>query len=62
MPILISKGMTFTFAWMISLGVAVLVAFLVHRYVEVPVNNLGKRLSSPKENGRHKSQLKLRAI
>ena len=51
MPILISKGMSFTLAWMISLGVAVLVAFLVHRYVEVPVNNLGKRLSSPRENG-----------
>ena len=62
MPILISKGINFTFAWMISLGVAVLVAFLVHRYVEVPVNNLGKRLSSPKENGRHKGQLKLRAV
>lgn len=51
MPILISKGVAFTFAWMISLGVAILVAFLVHRYVEIPVNNLGKRLSSPKESG-----------
>jgi peptidoglycan/LPS O-acetylase OafA/YrhL len=51
MPILISKGISFTFAWMISLGVTVLVAFFVHRYVEVPVNNFGKKLSSPKENG-----------
>ena len=51
MSILISTGMAFTLAWMISLGVAVLVAFLVHRYVEVPVNNFGKRLSSPRESG-----------
>jgi peptidoglycan/LPS O-acetylase OafA/YrhL len=51
MPILISKGVSFTFAWVISLGVTVLVAFLVHRYVEIPVNNFGKKLSSLKENG-----------
>ncbi|GAB2784181.1 acyltransferase family protein [Dyella kyungheensis] len=50
MPILISKGLSFTFAWMISLGVAVLVAFLVHRYVEIPANNFGKKLSGPKES------------
>lgn len=50
MPILISKGMSFTFAWMISLGVTVIVAFLVHRYVEIPVNDFGKRLSSPRES------------
>lgn len=51
MPILISKGMTFTFAWMISLGLTILVAFLVHRYVEIPANNFGKKLSSPKQSG-----------
>ena len=45
MPILIDKGISYTFAWMISLGLAVLVAFLVHRYVEVPVNAFGKKVS-----------------
>lgn len=51
MPILISKGISFTFAWMISLGLAVFVAFLVHRYVEVPVNDFGKKLTGLKERG-----------
>jgi peptidoglycan/LPS O-acetylase OafA/YrhL len=51
MPMLISRGVSFTFAWMISLGVTALVAFLVHRYVEIPVNNFGKKLSSLKESG-----------
>lgn len=46
MPILIDKGISYTFAWLISLGLALFVAFLVHRYVEVPVNDLGKRLSN----------------
>ncbi|KLD64565.1 acyltransferase family protein [Dyella japonica] len=50
MPILISKGIGFTFAWMISFGMTVLVACLAHRYVEIPVNNFGKRLSSPRES------------
>jgi peptidoglycan/LPS O-acetylase OafA/YrhL len=50
MPILISRGITFTFAWMISLGLTILVAFLVHRYVEIPANNFGKKLSSPKQS------------
>jgi len=45
MPILIDKGIPYTFAWMISLGLAVLIAFLVHRYVEVPVNAFGKKVS-----------------
>jgi peptidoglycan/LPS O-acetylase OafA/YrhL len=48
MPILIDQGVSFTFAWMISLCMTVLVAFLVHRYVEVPVNNFGKKVSSLK--------------
>lgn len=51
MPILISKGISFTFAWMISLGVTIFVAFLVHRHVEIPVNNFGKKLSSLKGSG-----------
>ncbi|BDU20537.1 acyltransferase [Dyella sp. GSA-30] len=45
MPILIDKGMSYTFAWMVSVGLAMLVAFLVHRYVEVPVNAFGKKVS-----------------
>ncbi|WP_323137562.1 hypothetical protein [Dyella subtropica] len=51
MPILISKGISFTFAWMISLGLTVFVAFLVHRYVEIPANKFGKKLTSLRENG-----------
>lgn len=49
MPILIDKGISYTFAWMISVGLAVLVAFLVHRYVEVPVNAFGKKVSDFRE-------------
>lgn len=46
MPILIDKGLSYTFAWMISLGLTVLVAFVVHRCVEVPVNDFGKTVSN----------------
>lgn len=45
MPMLMSKGIAYTFAWMISLGMAVLIATLVHRYVEIPVNIFGKKIS-----------------
>jgi peptidoglycan/LPS O-acetylase OafA/YrhL len=51
MPILISKGISYTFAWTISLCMTVLVAFLVHKYVEIPVNNLGKKVSLLRERG-----------
>lgn len=51
MPILISQGVSFTFAWMISLAVSVLVATFVHRYVEMPVNEVGKKLTRPREYG-----------
>ncbi|WP_266171305.1 acyltransferase family protein [Dyella subtropica] len=51
MPILISKGISFTFAWMISLGLTIFLAFLVHRYVEIPANKFGKKLTSLRENG-----------
>jgi peptidoglycan/LPS O-acetylase OafA/YrhL len=46
MPILIDKGMSYTFAWMIGVGLSVLAAFLVHRYVEVPINAFGKKVSN----------------
>lgn len=46
MPILIDQGVPYTFAWMISLALAVLAAFLVHIYVEVPVNAWGKSISN----------------
>jgi peptidoglycan/LPS O-acetylase OafA/YrhL len=46
MTILIDKGMPYTPAWMICLGLTLLVAFLVHKYVEVPVNRFGKRVSN----------------
>ncbi|HEV7776841.1 MAG TPA: acyltransferase [Luteibacter sp.] len=46
MPILIDKGVPYTFAWMISLGLALLVAFLVHKCVELPVNDFGKTVSN----------------
>jgi peptidoglycan/LPS O-acetylase OafA/YrhL len=51
MPILIDKGISYTFAWMVSLCMTVLVAFLVHKYVEIPVNRFGKKVSSLKETG-----------
>lgn len=46
MPILIDQGMPYTFAWISSLGVTLIVAFLVHSYVEVPVNAWGKNISN----------------
>lgn len=45
MTVLIDKGIPFTLAWMISLSLAILIAFGVHRYIEVPVNDFGKKLS-----------------
>jgi peptidoglycan/LPS O-acetylase OafA/YrhL len=48
MPILMNKGMSFTLAWMISLGVSILVAYAVHRFVELPVIAFGKKVSSSK--------------
>ena len=49
MPILINEGIPYTYAWMISLGLTLLIAFLVHKFVEIPVNNLGKKVSNLKE-------------
>lgn len=46
MAILIDHGVAFTFAWVISLGVVLLVAFGVHKYVEIPVNAFGKKVSN----------------
>jgi len=46
MPILIDRGIPYTFAWMICLGLALCVAFLVHRYVELPVNAFGKTVTN----------------
>jgi peptidoglycan/LPS O-acetylase OafA/YrhL len=46
MPILINEGISFTFAWMISLGLTLLVAYLVHKCVELPVNAFGKKISN----------------
>jgi peptidoglycan/LPS O-acetylase OafA/YrhL len=45
MPILIDQGMSYGFAWLTSVGLAVLVAGLVHKYVELPVNAFGKKLT-----------------
>ena len=49
MPILIDQGIPYTFAWVISLGLTLLVAFLVHKFVETPVNDFGKRVSNLRE-------------
>ncbi|PTR34321.1 peptidoglycan/LPS O-acetylase OafA/YrhL [Luteibacter sp. OK325] len=45
MPILIDQGMPYGLAWLTCVGVAVLVACLVHTYVELPVNAFGKKLT-----------------
>jgi peptidoglycan/LPS O-acetylase OafA/YrhL len=45
MPILIDQGMPYGFAWLICVGLAVFVACLVHKYVELPVNAFGKKLT-----------------
>ena len=49
MPILIDQGIPYTFAWVISLGLTLLVAFLVHKFVETPVNDFGKKVSNLRE-------------
>jgi peptidoglycan/LPS O-acetylase OafA/YrhL len=46
MSILIDRGASFTLAWVISLGLVLLVAFGVHKYVENPVNAFGKKVSN----------------
>ncbi|HEY4143761.1 acyltransferase [Pinirhizobacter sp.] len=46
MPILIDHRVSFTFAWMICLGLTLLVASGVHQYIEVPVNAFGKKISN----------------
>ena len=46
MPILIDQGMSYTFAWLMCLGLAVLVASLVHVYVELPANAFGRNVSN----------------
>jgi peptidoglycan/LPS O-acetylase OafA/YrhL len=45
MPILIDRGLPYGMAWPTSVGLAVLVAWLVHRHVELPVNAFGKKLT-----------------
>jgi peptidoglycan/LPS O-acetylase OafA/YrhL len=45
MPILIDQKVSYTFAWMISLGASVLIALAVHKYLEIPLNEFGKKLS-----------------
>jgi peptidoglycan/LPS O-acetylase OafA/YrhL len=45
LPILIDKGVPYTFAWMLCLALTVVIAFLVHTYVEIPVNQFGKRIT-----------------
>jgi peptidoglycan/LPS O-acetylase OafA/YrhL len=45
MPILISQGLSYTWAWMLCLLLAIAVASLVHRYVENPVNAFGKKIT-----------------
>lgn len=42
MPILMDRGLPYTFAWLACAGLSVLVACLVHKYVELPVNAFGK--------------------
>ncbi|HEX7815932.1 acyltransferase [Dyella sp.] len=46
MPILMDNGLVYTPAWMVSLGMAILAAYGIHRVVEIPANALGKRLGS----------------
>jgi peptidoglycan/LPS O-acetylase OafA/YrhL len=46
MPILIDQKISYTFAWMISLCGSVLVASAVHKYIEIPLNEFGKKLSN----------------
>jgi peptidoglycan/LPS O-acetylase OafA/YrhL len=45
MSMLIHEGTSFTFAWIISLTLVMLAAWLVHRYVELPVNAFGKQVT-----------------
>lgn len=45
MPILIDRGMPYSLAWVVCAGLAVLVACLVHVYVELPANAFGRRVS-----------------
>jgi len=45
MPILIDRGMSYTLACVVCVGLAVLVASLVHVYVELPANALGRHVS-----------------
>lgn len=46
MPILIDKGASYTIAWTVSLSVAVLIASAIHKYIEIPFNELGKKVSN----------------
>lgn len=46
MAILIDHGVSFTLAWVISLSLVLLVAFGVHKCVEIPVNAFGKKVSN----------------
>jgi peptidoglycan/LPS O-acetylase OafA/YrhL len=53
MPILISEGVSYTLAWMLCLGLTICIAFLVHKYVENPINEFGKKISSRGERPAH---------
>jgi len=45
MPILIDQGMSYGLAWPTCVGLAILVAWVVHGCVELPANAFGKKLT-----------------
>jgi peptidoglycan/LPS O-acetylase OafA/YrhL len=45
MPILIDRGISYSLACLACVGLAIVVACLVHVYVELPANALGRRAS-----------------
>ncbi|MET0330465.1 MAG: acyltransferase [Dyella sp.] len=46
MPILINERISYTWAWMLSLSLAIFIAFLVHKYIENPINEFGKKITN----------------
>nr|WP_063571380.1 acyltransferase [Luteibacter rhizovicinus] len=51
MPILIDHGVPYTLSWLACAALSVLVACLVHKYVELPVNAFGKSTSEALDCG-----------
>jgi len=43
--ILMDRGIPYTSAWIICLGLAIPIALGIHRYIEAPVNKFGKKVS-----------------